>query len=106
MSRAWLVRILVDTGGHATDELVTAIRERLTTWPTASVIAEPDQLVRIVAMTDVVMRREAKEVASYLEAAVRSVCREARRDDVVVQISAVEPLGKKPTDDASRAAAS
>jgi hypothetical protein len=90
MARSWVVRIVVDTGGRATADIATAIQKRLSTWPAAHLDADADALIHITTTTERVKRGDAQDIATYLEAAIRSVCRECRREDAVVQLTAVE----------------
>lgn len=90
MNRPWLVRIVVDTDGRATEAVALTIRERLETWRTATVDTVPVHLIHVTATTEPVTRSEAQDIGAYLETAVRAACRECRCEYAVVRLTSVE----------------
>ena len=90
MTRTWLVRVLVDTRGQATQEVTSSIRRRFACWPGASVVTDSYLLIHVTATTDLLTPDEAQGVGAYLETAVRIECRQAGCEQAVVRLTSVE----------------
>jgi hypothetical protein len=91
VTRRWLVRVVVDTDGHATEQIVGRLRERLTSWHEFAVEADGPGFIRVTACTDPATSSEAQEIGAYLESVVRAVCWESGQCEyAVVRLMSVE----------------